>query len=100
MTLFQHLFWYFGHPEVYVLALPFFGSSRDLPGVLPQADLRLLDPGVRHDLHRRAVHGGVGSPYVRHRCGLLPFFSFMTFLIAVPTGIKFFNWIGTMWKGS
>src|SRR6266545_55292 len=47
--LWQHLFWFFGHPEVYIVALPFFG--------------------------------------------------FMTFLIAVPTGIKFFNWIGTMWRG-
>jgi cytochrome c oxidase subunit 1 len=42
----------------------------------------------------------VGAPHVPDRAVLLPFFSFMTFLIAVPTGVKFFNWIGTMWKGS
>ncbi|GAA2380652.1 cytochrome c oxidase subunit I [Gordonia cholesterolivorans] len=100
VILWQHLFWFFGHPEVYVIALPFFGivsevfpvfSRKPLFGYsgLVYATLAIAALSVAVWAHHMYVTGSV----------LLPFFSFMTFLIAVPTGVKFFNWIGTMWKG-
>ena len=98
--LYQHLFWFFGHPEVYIVALPFFGIVSEVIPVFSRKPLfgyrGMVYATARH---RRAVRRGVGAPHVRHRSRLLPFFSFMTFLIAIPTGLKFFNWIGTMWKG-
>ena len=100
VILWQHLFWFFGHPEVYVIALPFFGivsevfpifARKPLFGYsgLVYATLAIAALSVAVWAHHMYVTGAV----------LLPFFSFMTFLIAVPTGVKFFNWIGTMWKG-
>ncbi|MHC3425133.1 aa3-type cytochrome oxidase subunit I [Streptomyces sp. DT18] len=99
--LWQHLFWFFGHPEVYILALPFFGIISEVIPVFSRkpmfgyvgligATIAIAGLSVTVWAHHMYVTGGV----------LLPFFSFMTFLIAVPTGVKFFNWIGTMWKGS
>ena len=98
--LWQHMFWFFGHPEVYIIALPFFGivseifpvfSRKPLFGYsgLVYATLAIAALSVAVWAHHMYVTGAV----------LLPFFSFMTFLIAVPTGVKFFNWIGTMWRG-
>ncbi|AWT26788.1 Cytochrome c oxidase subunit 1 [Corynebacterium provencense] len=98
--LWQHLFWFFGHPEVYVLALPFFGIVSEIFPVFSRkpmfgyvglifATLSIAALSLAVWAHHMFVTGAV----------LLPFFSFMTFLIAVPTGIKFFNWLGTMWKG-
>ena len=98
--LFQHLFWFFGHPEVYIIALPFFGivsevfpvfSRKPLFGYrgLVYATLSIAALSVAVWAHHMFATGAV----------LLPFFSVMTFLIAVPTGLKFFNWIGTMWRG-
>ncbi|WP_342372034.1 cytochrome c oxidase subunit I [Propioniciclava soli] len=99
--LWQHLFWFFGHPEVYVLALPFFGLITEILPVfsrkpvfgyvgLVAATLSIGGLSISVWAHHMFVTGAVN----------LPFFSFMTFLIAVPTGVKFFNWIGTMWGGS
>ncbi|MGW2842682.1 aa3-type cytochrome oxidase subunit I [Streptomyces sp. NPDC001493] len=99
--LWQHLFWFFGHPEVYIIALPFFGIVSEVIPVFSRkpifgyigliaATIAIAGLSVTVWAHHMYVTGGV----------LLPFFSFMTFLIAVPTGVKFFNWIGTMWKGS
>ncbi|SFT61187.1 cytochrome c oxidase subunit 1 [Actinopolyspora lacussalsi subsp. righensis] len=99
-VLWQHLFWFFGHPEVYIVALPFFGIITEILPVFS----------------RKPLFGYTGLVYATWTIGflsvvvwahhmfvtgavLLPFFSFTTFLIAVPTGIKFFNWIGTMWRG-
>ena len=99
--LWQHLFWFFGHPEVYIIALPFFGIITEILPVFSRkplfgyvgmiiATLSIAALSVAVWAHHMFVTGNVN----------LPFFSFMTFLIAVPTGIKFFNWIGTMWRGS
>ena len=98
--LFQHLFWFFGHPEVYILALPFFGIVSEIIPVFARkpifgyrglvfATISIAALSVAVWAHHMFATGSV----------LLPFFSLMTFLIAVPTGLKFFNWIGTMWKG-
>lgn len=99
--LWQHLFWFFGHPEVYILALPFFGICSEILPVFSRkpifgykglvfATIAIAGLSVAVWAHHMYVTGAV----------LLPFFSIMTMLIAVPTGVKFFNWIGTMWRGS
>jgi cytochrome c oxidase subunit 1 len=99
--LWQHLFWFFGHPEVYIIALPFFGivsevfpvfSRKPIFGykTLIYATISIAALSVSVWAHHMYVTGAV----------LLPFFSLMTMLIAVPTGVKIFNWIGTMWRGS
>ncbi|WP_125777360.1 cytochrome c oxidase subunit I [Antribacter gilvus] len=98
--LWQHLFWFFGHPEVYIIALPFFGIVSEILPVfsrkpifgytgLVYATIAIAALSVTVWAHHMYVTGAV----------LLPFFAFMTMLIAVPTGVKFFNWIGTMWRG-
>ncbi|GAA2302471.1 cytochrome c oxidase subunit I [Streptomyces hawaiiensis] len=99
--LWQHLFWFFGHPEVYIIALPFFGiiteiipvfSRKPLFGYLTLVGATMAITGLSMIVwaHHMFATGAV----------LLPFFSFTSFLIAVPTGVKFFNWAGTMLKGS
>ncbi|MFJ3441821.1 cytochrome c oxidase subunit I [Streptomyces sp. NPDC086081] len=99
--LWQHLFWFFGHPEVYIIALPFFGiiteiipvfSRKPLFGYLTLVGATMAITGLSMIVwaHHMFATGAV----------LLPFFSFMSFLIAVPTGVKIFNWTGTMLKGS
>ena len=99
--LWQHLFWFFGHPEVYIIALPFFGIVSEIFPVfsrkpifgyktLVYATIAIAALSVAVWAHHMYVTGSV----------LLPFFAFMTMLIAVPTGVKIFNWIGTMWRGS
>ena len=99
--LWQHLFWFFGHPEVYIIALPFFGivsevfpvfSRKPIFGykTLVYATIAIAALSMTVWAHHMYVTGSV----------LLPFFALMTMLIAVPTGVKIFNWIGTMWRGS
>ena len=99
--LWQHLFWFFGHPEVYVLALPFFGiASEIIPAfsrkpmfgykTLVGATIAIAALSVTVWAHHMYTTGAI----------MLDFFAFMTMLIAVPTGVKFFNWLGTMWRGS
>jgi len=98
--LWQHLFWFFGHPEVYIVAIPFFGIATE---VLPVFSRKPLF-GYKGMVAATIAIGGLSMTVWAHHmfttgAVLLPFFSFMTFLIAVPTGIKFFNWVGTMWRG-
>ncbi|OKH92807.1 cytochrome c oxidase subunit I [Streptomyces uncialis] len=99
--LWQHLFWFFGHPEVYIIALPFFGivseiipvfSRKPIFGYVTLVGATMTITGLSMVVwaHHMFATGAV----------LLPYFSLMSFLIAVPTGVKFFNWTGTMLKGS
>jgi cytochrome c oxidase subunit 1 len=99
--LWQHLFWFFGHPEVYIIALPFFGIISEVIPVFSRkplfgyktiiyATIAIAALSVTVWAHHMYVTGSV----------LLPFFALMTMLIAVPTGVKIFNWVGTMWRGS
>uniref|UniRef100_UPI0024550E15 cbb3-type cytochrome c oxidase subunit I n=1 Tax=Nocardia wallacei TaxID=480035 RepID=UPI0024550E15 len=98
--LYQHLFWYFGHPEVYIIALPFFGIVSEIFPVFSRKPIFGYTTLVYATLGIAALSIAVWAHHM-YATGavLLPYFSFMTFLIAVPTGVKFFNWIGTMWKG-
>ncbi|MDQ1731215.1 MAG: cytochrome c oxidase subunit [Pseudonocardiales bacterium] len=99
--LFQHLFWFFGHPEVYILALPFFGVVSEIFPVFSRKPLFGYKGLVLATLSIAALSLTVWAHHMfATGVVLLPFFSFMSLLIAVPTGLKFFNWIGTMWKGS
>ena len=99
--LWQHLFWFFGHPEVYIIALPFFGIVTEVLPVFSRKPIFGYNGLVFATI---AIAGLSMTVWAHHMFAtgevLLPFFSFMTFLIAVPTGVKFFNWIGTMWRGS
>ncbi|MFF3513593.1 cytochrome c oxidase subunit I [Streptomyces sp. NPDC002573] len=99
--LWQHLFWFFGHPEVYIIALPFFGIITEILPVFSRkpvfgyltlvgATMAITGLSVVVWAHHMFATGAV----------LLPYFSFMSFMIAVPTGVKFFNWSGTMLRGS
>src|SRR5690554_1947203 len=102
-VLFQHIFWFFGHPEVYIMILPAFGivseiiptfARKPLFGyssmVYATASIAILSCVVwAHHMFT------VGMPAV----GQL-FFMYATMLIAVPTGVKVFNWVATMWRGS
>ncbi|MFI1914886.1 cytochrome c oxidase subunit I [Nocardia sp. NPDC020380] len=98
--LYQHLFWYFGHPEVYIIALPFFGIVSEIYPVFSRKPIFGYSTLVYATMAIAALSIAVWAHHM-YATGsvLLPYFSFMTFLIAVPTGVKFFNWIGTMWKG-
>jgi cytochrome c oxidase subunit 1 len=98
--LWQNLFWFFGHPEVYIVALPFFGIVTE---VLPVFSRKPLF-GYKGLIAATIAIAGLSMTVWAHHmfttgAVLLPFFSFMTFLIAVPTGVKFFNWAGTIWRG-
>jgi cytochrome c oxidase subunit 1 len=98
--LWQHLFWFFGHPEVYIIALPFFGIVTE---ILPVFSRKPIFGYISLVAATISIAGLSITVWAHHMFPtgqvLLPFFSFMTFLIAVPTGVKFFNWIGTMWRG-
>ncbi|GAA0275048.1 cytochrome c oxidase subunit I [Cryptosporangium japonicum] len=98
--LWLHLFWFFGHPEVYIVALPFFGIITEIIPVFSRkpvfgykgfvgASIAICALSMTVWAHHMFATGAV----------LLPFFSFLSYLIAIPTGLKFFNWIGTMWRG-
>ncbi|HEY4534489.1 MAG TPA: cytochrome c oxidase subunit I [Enteractinococcus sp.] len=99
--LWQHLFWFFGHPEVYIIALPFFGIVSEIIPVFSRKPIF----GYKSLVFATAAIAALSMTVWAHHMYvtgsvLLPFFSLMTMLIAVPTGVKFVNWIGTMWRGS
>jgi len=98
--LWQHLFWFFGHPEVYIVALPFFGIITEIIPVFSRKPIFGYKALVFATISIVGLSAAVWGHHM-YSTGYvsLPFFSFMTMLIAVPTGIKFFNWIGTMWRG-
>jgi cytochrome c oxidase subunit I len=102
-VLYQHIFWFFGHPEVYIIALPAFGV---ISQVIPA-------------FSRKPLFGYASMVYATSAIAILSFivwahhmytvgmpvqgqlfFMYATTLIAVPTGVKVFNWVATMWKGS
>jgi cytochrome c oxidase subunit 1 len=100
-VLWQHLFWFFGHPEVYIVILPAMGVVSE---ILPVFTRRPLF-GYRAFVFATIAIGLLSfSVWAHHMFTtgqvFLPFFSFMTALIAVPTGVKFFNWMATLWRGS
>jgi cytochrome c oxidase subunit I len=98
--IWQHLFWFFGHPEVYIIALPFFGIITE---IIPVFSRKPLFGYIGMVGATMAITGLSMTVWAHHMFAtgqvLLPFFSLMSFLIAVPTGVKFFNWTGTMWRG-
>jgi cytochrome c oxidase subunit 1 len=98
--LWQHMFWFFGHPEVYIVALPYFGIVSEIIPVFSRKPLFGYKALVWATLSITVLSAVVWAHHMfATGAVLLPFFSIMTFLIAVPTGVKFFNWILTMWKG-
>jgi len=99
-VLYQHLFWFLGHPEVYIIILPVFGIVSE---IVPVFSRKPLFGYVGLVLASLAIAGYSMSVWAHHMftTGAIsnPFFAATSMLIAVPTGIKFFNWIGTMWGG-
>ena len=102
-VLFQHIFWFFGHPEVYILILPAFGVVSE---VIPTFSRKKLF-GYRFMVYATACIAFLSFIVWAHHMFTVGmpiaaelFFMYTTMLIAVPTGIKVFNWVGTMWRGS
>ena len=100
--LFQHLFWFFGHPEVYIVALPAFGIVSDLISV----HARKCIFGYRTMVWAILAIGGLSVVVWAHHMfvsGMNPYFGFFfattTLIIAVPTAIKVYNWVLTLWRG-
>jgi cytochrome c oxidase subunit I len=100
--LWQHLFWLFGHPEVYILILPAFGIISEILPVFARKPLF----GYQFVVFSGLAIGFIGfGVWVHHMfaTGLGPVantaFGISTMIIAVPTGVKIFNWMGTIWKG-
>ena len=101
--LFQHLFWFFGHPEVYIVALPAFGIVSDLISVHARRNIF----GYRMMVWAIVAIGGLSFVVWAHHMyvsGMNPWFGFFfattTLIIAVPTALKVYNWTLTLWKGN
>jgi cytochrome c oxidase subunit I len=98
--LWQNVFWFYSHPAVYIMVLPAMGIISEILPVFSRKPLF----GYKAFVFATAGIGALGfSVWAHHMfttgAVYLPFFSFMTFLIAIPTGVKMFNWIATMWGG-
>jgi cytochrome c oxidase subunit I len=101
--LFQHLFWFFGHPEVYIVALPAFGVVSDILACHARKNIF----GYRMMVWALVAIGGLSFVVWAHHMyvsGMNPYFGFLfattTLIIAVPTAIKVYNWILTLWRGN
>ncbi len=101
--LWQHLFWIFGHPEVYILILPAFGIISEILPVFSRKPLFGYAAMVFSGIFIAFLGFGVWSHHM-FATGMGPiadtYFSLVTMLIAIPTGVKIFNWLGTAWGGS
>jgi cytochrome c oxidase subunit I len=100
--LFQHLFWFFGHPEVYIVALPAFGIVSDLISTHARRNIF----GYRMMVWAIVAIGGLSFVVWAHHMyvsGMNPYFGFFfattTLIIAIPTAIKVYNWVLTLWRG-
>lgn len=102
-VMFQHIFWFFGHPEVYILILPSFGV---VSSIIPTFARKQLFGYASMVYATGAIAFLSFIVWAHHMFTVgMPlagelFFMFATMLIAVPTGVKVFNWIATMWRGS
>ena len=102
-VLFQHLFWFFGHPEVYIVALPAFGIVSDLLATHARKNIF----GYRMMVWAILAIGALSFVVWAHHMyvsGMNPYFGFFfattTLIIAVPTAIKVYNWVLTLWRGN
>ena len=101
--LFQHLFWFFGHPEVYIVALPAFGIVSDIISVHARKNIF----GYKMMVWAIVAIGGLSFVVWAHHMyvsGMNPYFGFFfattTLIIAIPTAIKVYNWVLTLWQGN
>ena len=101
--LFQHLFWFFGHPEVYIVALPAFGMVSDVLSTHARKNIF----GYRMMVWALVAIGALSFVVWAHHMyvsGMNPYFGFFfattTLIIAIPTAIKVYNWVLTLWKGN
>jgi cytochrome c oxidase subunit I len=101
--LYQHLFWFFGHPEVYIMILPGFGIISEVLPVFARKPIF----GYKAIAAATAVIGFLSLIVWAHHMFATPspaivltFFMLASFLIAIPTGIKVFNWVATLWRGT
>jgi cytochrome c oxidase subunit I len=102
-VLYQHLFWFFGHPEVYIMILPGFGMISEIIPVFARKPIFGYGSMVAALFGIVFLSMAVWAHHmftVGMNIYIETFFMIMTMLIAVPTGIKFFNWIATAWRGS
>lgn len=101
--LFQHVFWFFGHPEVYIMILPAFGA---VSSIIPAFSRKPLFGYTSMVYATGAIAFLSFIVWAHHMFTVgIPltgelFFMYATMLIAVPTGVKVFNWVSTMWRGS
>jgi cytochrome c oxidase subunit 1 len=101
--LWQHLFWFFGHPEVYIMVLPAFGILSEVIPVFSRKPIfgykavAIATGGIAFYSLLVWGHHMFATPLVT---GALIFFMFSSFAVAIPTGVKIFNWLATLWRGN